>query len=129
MGQKVDFVCLVATMPGRHSGDQVHKVKKSAAPLLLFYGCRYTNEVGRGLLNASSPYYNASAVDAALAHAFKVRMRLGLFDPAKNQPFAHYGPDVVGSAAYALFYLFASFLCNGGKSRLCVLGRHYAGTA
>ena len=31
-GKKVDFVYLVATMPGRHSGDQVHKVKKTAAP-------------------------------------------------------------------------------------------------
>ena len=26
--EKLDFVCLVAAMPGRHSGDQVHKVKK-----------------------------------------------------------------------------------------------------
>ena len=28
------IVYLIATMPGRHSGDQVHKVKKNAAPLL-----------------------------------------------------------------------------------------------
>ena len=26
-------------------------------------------------------------------------------------------------------HLSAPFFCNGGKSRLCVLGRHYAGTA
>ena len=32
-GEKIDFVCLIATMPGRHSGDQVHKVKKTAVPL------------------------------------------------------------------------------------------------
>ena len=37
MGQKIDFVYLIATMPGRHSGDQVHKVKKTAAPLFLFF--------------------------------------------------------------------------------------------
>ena len=30
--EKIDFVYLIATMPGRHSGDQVHKVKKNAAP-------------------------------------------------------------------------------------------------
>ena len=27
MGEKIDFVYLVAAMPGRHSGDQAHKVK------------------------------------------------------------------------------------------------------
>ena len=32
MGEKVDFVYLIAHVPGRHSGDQVHKVKKAAAP-------------------------------------------------------------------------------------------------
>ena len=37
MGEKVDFVCLIATMPGRHSGDQVHKIKKTAAPSLLHF--------------------------------------------------------------------------------------------
>ena len=38
MGQKIDFVYLIATMPGRHSGDQVHKVKKTAAPsFFIFY--------------------------------------------------------------------------------------------
>ena len=37
MGQKVDFVCLVATMPGRHSGDHVHKVKNTAAPFFYIF--------------------------------------------------------------------------------------------
>ena len=36
MGINIDFVCLIATMPGRHSGGQVHKVKQNAAPLLLY---------------------------------------------------------------------------------------------
>ena len=36
-GVKVDFVYLIATMPGRHSGDQVHKVKKAAAPSLFYF--------------------------------------------------------------------------------------------
>ena len=36
-GEKSDFVYLVATMPGRHSGDQVHKVKKTAAPSFLHF--------------------------------------------------------------------------------------------
>ena len=34
MGGKIDFVYLIAT---RHSGDQVHKAKKTAAPSFLFY--------------------------------------------------------------------------------------------
>ena len=33
MWEQVDCVHLIATVPGRHSGDQVHKVKKTAAPL------------------------------------------------------------------------------------------------
>ena len=35
-GAKLDFVYLIATVPGRHSGDQVHEVKKNAAPLFFF---------------------------------------------------------------------------------------------
>ena len=35
MGEKIDFVYLIATMPGRHSGAQVHKAKKNAAPWFL----------------------------------------------------------------------------------------------
>ena len=31
-GEQVDFVYLIATMPGQHSGDQVHKAEKNAAP-------------------------------------------------------------------------------------------------
>ena len=42
-GRKIDFVYLLATMSGRHSGDQVHKAKKPAAPLFLIYcSRRYT---------------------------------------------------------------------------------------
>ena len=37
MEEKVDFVYLIATVPGRHSGDQVHKVKKTAAPFFLHF--------------------------------------------------------------------------------------------
>ena len=50
MGKKVDLVCLSATMPGRHSGDQVHKVKKTAAPSFTFYCLRpydVTTEAGK----------------------------------------------------------------------------------
>ena len=32
-GAKIDFVYLIAAMPGRHSGGQVHKAKETAAPL------------------------------------------------------------------------------------------------
>ena len=34
--EKIDFVCLFefAAMPERHSGDQAHKAKTNAAPLL-----------------------------------------------------------------------------------------------
>ena len=36
-GEKVDFVCLIAAIAGRHGGgDQVHKVKKAAAPSFLY---------------------------------------------------------------------------------------------
>ena len=31
-GKNIDLVYLIATTPGRHSGDQVHNVKKNAAP-------------------------------------------------------------------------------------------------
>ena len=31
-GVKIDFAVRLAAVPGRHSGDQVHKVKKVAAP-------------------------------------------------------------------------------------------------
>jgi beta-glucosidase-like glycosyl hydrolase len=41
---------------------------------------------------------NISLVDAALENAFKVRIRLGLFDPAAGQP--DYGPELVGSAEH-----------------------------
>ena len=40
-GGKSDFAVRLATMPGRHSGDQVHKVKKAAAPLFLYLSLRY----------------------------------------------------------------------------------------
>ena len=33
MGKNIDFAVRLAAMPGRHSGDQIHKVKKAAAPL------------------------------------------------------------------------------------------------
>ena len=47
---KIDLVCLVAAMPGRHSGDQVHIVKKTAAPLCLFYGGTLPCARGRSAL-------------------------------------------------------------------------------
>ena len=37
MGQRSTLLHLIATMPGRHSGDQVHKVKKNAAPFLMLF--------------------------------------------------------------------------------------------
>ena len=43
---------------------------------------------------------NSTMVDAALARAFKIRLRLGLFDPAANQTYEKYGPELVGSAAH-----------------------------
>lgn len=36
----------------------------------------------------------------ALANAFRVRMRLGLFDPLSQQPFENYGPETVGSTEH-----------------------------
>ena len=51
---------------------------------------------------------NASMVTRALERAFRVRMRLGLFDSAQDQPYAHYGPERVGSAAHHQLSLEAS---------------------
>jgi len=41
---------------------------------------------------------NESQLDAAVAHSFRVRMRLGLFDPFETQPY--YGPEIVGSSEH-----------------------------
>ena len=35
-GEKIDFVGLIATLPGRHSGDHVHKVKKKCRAIALY---------------------------------------------------------------------------------------------
>ena len=63
MGQKIDFVYLIATMPGRHSGDQVHKVKKNAAPLFLnlLLGANYTGDTQlKKLCTACAPTHTAA---------------------------------------------------------------------
>jgi len=51
---------------------------------------------------------NESMVDLALQRAFRTRMRLGLFDPPAAQPYAHFGPEVVGSVAHHQLSLEAS---------------------
>lgn len=48
----------------------------------------------------SAGFVNMSDVDAAVAHGFRIRMRLGLFDPWEDQPYEHYGADVVGSPSH-----------------------------
>ena len=55
----------------------------------------YSQNVQRAV---TSKLLNQSAVDAALSHAFRVRMRLGLFDPPGA--YSRFEPDVVGSAPY-----------------------------
>ena len=53
--EKIDFVYLIATMPGRHSGDQVHKDKKNAAPPFLTYcPSRYHGPSGRVVVQFSA---------------------------------------------------------------------------
>ena len=47
----------------------------------------------------------------------------GMLNASRSSWYDHGGGDV------RALYLSAPFLCNGGKSRLCVLDRHYAGTA
>jgi len=47
-------------------------------------------------------------VDAALRRAFRVRMRLGLFDPPQSQPYEHFGPEAVGSTSHHELSLQAS---------------------
>ena len=63
MGEKVDFVYLIATMPGRHSGDQVHKVKKAAAPSLLYFRC--SSSLARPTEEPNTGVYVANAAGAA----------------------------------------------------------------
>ena len=100
--------------PGGHQYTKGLNAQVNGTALAINAGCDinsghvYVDNVGKGLLNSTSTFYNASAVDAALGRAFRVRMRLGLFDPAENQPFSHYGPDVVGSAAHHMLSYQAS---------------------
>ena len=60
-GGAIDFVYLRSgtTMPGRHSGDQVHKVKKTAAPSFLlpevYLTCRFELEVAVRLRGYGGP--------------------------------------------------------------------------
>jgi beta-glucosidase-like glycosyl hydrolase len=79
------------------------KTAEEATALALKAGCDinsggvYSGNVAKAV---SSGLLNESLVDEALKRAFKVRMRLGLFDPVKKVP-ASYSPtpDQVGSAA------------------------------
>ena len=87
---------------------------ENAAALAIEAGCDvnsgnvYSSNVGLGLLNPASPLHNESAVDLALTHAFRVRMRLGLFDDPADQPYEKYGPDAVGSPAHHALSALAS---------------------
>ena len=56
-GEKIDFVYVIATMPGRHSGDQVHKVKKAAAAIVfIFYRVRRRPQLSpRGRVGVEHP--------------------------------------------------------------------------
>ena len=79
MGAKIDGVYLIATMPGRHSGDQVHKVKKTPAPsfYFLFYCVfeSYSQHNGPGASDPSQQGVSRQNVDVKisaydLAHTF-----------------------------------------------------------
>ena len=52
---KIDYVYLIATMPGRHSGDQVHEAKKMPRHCLILYCFRY----GAVVAVCGKPPYNA----------------------------------------------------------------------
>lgn len=88
----------------------------------------YSGHLGKAM---SEGLVNESVVDAALRRAFRIRMRLGLFDPPANQPYEHYGPGVVGSAAHHALSLDASrqglvLLQNGGGALPLRKGRRVA---
>ena len=56
-GRNPSFVYLIATMPGRHSGDQVHKIKKNAAPFVIY--C-FRRPLGRRSVGKDHAVQNAS---------------------------------------------------------------------
>merc|ERR1712025_728994 len=41
-----------------------------------------------------------ASIDAALTNMFRVRMRLGHFDPAESQPYMQYGVDRINTPAH-----------------------------
>eukprot|EP00039_Didymoeca_costata_P005612 m.83066 g.83066 ORF g.83066 m.83066 type:complete len:896 (-) comp12900_c0_seq1:42-2729(-) len=57
----------------------------------------YSGNVDLALI---SHLLNMTDVDTALFHAFRTRMRLGLFDPPGDQPYEHYPPSLVSSPAH-----------------------------
>ena len=85
-------------MPGRHSGDQVHKVKKTAAPLFYILLLQDDEADSRPMGFSKALFQDGVGVLACLR-------------------------------GYAPFTFTPLVSCNGGKSRLCVLDHHYAGTA
>ena len=75
-------------------------------------------------------------VDLALAHTFKLRMRMGLFDPTEGSPYWHVSPAAIGAPSAQATNLLATrssmvLLKHDGKTlpfaagkRIAVIGPH-----
>ena len=131
-------------MPGRHSGDQVHKVKKNAAPSfdilrlqLAVDGINFNYaraENGATALIYASQNGHIEIVSALLAMEGIDTNHATTFGATALIQASQQGHDA--EIVRALLAADGTrslpprpLLCNGGKSRLCVLGRHYARTA
>eukprot|EP00041_Stephanoeca_diplocostata_P019651 m.427443 g.427443 ORF g.427443 m.427443 type:complete len:447 (-) comp21361_c0_seq35:2680-4020(-) len=93
------------------SGHKYAASKPKAAAQAIAAGCDIDSGsvyAGNVELAVKLGLLNESTLDAAIAHAFRTRMRLGLFDPPEDQPHEHYGPEVVGSAQHHTLSLDAS---------------------
>lgn len=113
-----------------------HKYNKTAAEATaaaLLAGCdinsgsQYSHNVEQAVRGG---LINESVVDAALINAFKVRIRLGLFDPPQGQP-DYSDPEIVGSPKYHALSADASrqamtLLSNKGNALPLTPGRKLA---
>jgi xylan 1,4-beta-xylosidase len=92
----------IADIYGAHHFQKMSAEQAAAAAILsgvdVNSGSVYSRELGAALKDGTLNMSGAS-VGGALGRCFRTRMRLGLFDGAADQPYEHFGPETVGSAA------------------------------
>jgi beta-glucosidase-like glycosyl hydrolase len=84
-------------------GHEYVKTKEEGACVAIRNGttdvCSGTTYHDALLQSVAAGLCSREDVNAALRRTFTVRMQLGLFDPAENQPYFHMGMDTVGTPA------------------------------